>query len=57
MILRGTEIHRGEHGKCGLLSIRILSRNIAELSVTGVLGNIGTSLCDPEVSLSFQTGR
>ena len=50
MILRGTEIHRIGHGKCGLLSIRVLSRNIAELPFSGVLGNTVTSLFDLMVS-------
>lgn len=50
MILRGTEIHRGEHGRCGLFSLSVLSCNIAELPISAVLANSGTSFRDPVVS-------
>ena len=36
MVLRGTQIQRCGHGKCGLLSNRVLSCNIAELLLSGV---------------------
>lgn len=46
MILCGAKIHRGGHGRCGLVSIRVLSYNIAELPFSAVLANTGMRLSD-----------
>lgn len=45
MILRGIQIQRCGHGKCGLLSDQILSSNLAELQPSGVLAFIRMSVC------------
>ena len=44
MILRGTQIQRDGHGKCGLLPNRTLSSNRAELPSSVVLTHTGTNL-------------
>jgi hypothetical protein len=47
MILRGAQIQRNGHGRCGLLlPISVLSFNRAEVPFSGVLGHAGTILCD-----------
>ena len=46
MILRGAQIQRNGHGRCGLLPINVLSFNRAELPLSGVLGHAGTIFCD-----------
>ena len=50
MILRGAQIHRDGHGKCGLLPDPTLSSNRAKLRSFGVLANTRMSLCDSAVS-------
>lgn len=60
MILRGIQIQRCGHGKCGLLSDQTLSRNLAELQPFGVLALILMSICSGVLSLSSsprQAGR
>ena len=49
MILRGAQIHRDGHGKCGLLPDPTLSSNRVKLRSFGVLATTG-SLCDSAVS-------
>lgn len=44
MILRGTQIQRDGHGRCGLLPNRTLSSNKAELPSSGVFAHTGTNL-------------
>ena len=44
MILRGTQIQRDGHGRCGLLPYRTLSKNKADLPPPGVLAHTGTKL-------------
>ena len=44
MILRGAQVRRKGHGKCGLLPNRTLSNNRAELPSAGVLAHTETSL-------------
>ena len=44
MILRGAQIQRDGHGRCGLLPNRTLSSNRAELHSPGVLAHTGTNL-------------
>lgn len=46
MILRGAQIQRNGHGRCGLLPLNVLSFNRAELLLSGALGHAGTILCD-----------
>lgn len=43
MILRGAQIQRNGHGRCGLLPNRTLSSNRAELPSYGVLTHTATS--------------
>lgn len=50
MILRGQQIHRDGHGKCGVLSNSALSSNTAQLPSSGVLANTRMSRCDSVVS-------
>lgn len=50
MILRGAQIHRDGHGKCGLLANPTLSSNTAQLPSSGALANIRMSLADSVVS-------
>jgi hypothetical protein len=50
MILRGAQIQRDGHGRCGLLPNRDLSSNRAQLPTSGVLANTRMSLCDLVVS-------
>lgn len=50
MILRGTQIHRDGHGKCGLLHNPTLSSNKAQLPSSGALANNRVSLGDSAVS-------
>ena len=50
MILRGPQIHRDGHGKCGLLPKPALSSNTAQLPSSGVLANTRMSRCDSVVS-------
>ena len=50
MILRGAQIQRDGHGKCGLLLDRTLSNNRAELPFSGVLANARMSRCDSVIS-------
>ena len=49
MILRGIQIQRHGHGKCGLLSDRTLSSSLAELQSSGVLTLIRMSECDSNI--------
>ena len=42
MILRGIQIQRDGHGRCGLLHNRTLSNNKAGLPSSGVLAHTGT---------------
>ncbi len=44
MILRGAQIHRDGHGKCGLLANPTLSSNTAQLPSSGALANTRMSL-------------
>ena len=44
MILRGAQIQRNGHGRCGLLPNRTLSSNRAELPSSGVLTHTATNL-------------
>ena len=44
MILRGAEIQRNGHGRCGLLPNRTFSSNRAELPSSGVLAHAGMIL-------------
>jgi hypothetical protein len=61
MILRGAQIHRDGHGKCGLLPNPTLSSNTTQLSFSGVLANTRMSLCDTFVSVAsdahFKLGK
>ena len=50
MIIRGAQIHRDGHGKCGLLPNPTLSSNRAKLRSFGVLANTRMSLGDSVVS-------
>jgi hypothetical protein len=50
MILRGLQIHRDGHGKCGVLPNPALSSNTAQLPSFGVLANTRMSRCDSVVS-------
>ena len=50
MILRGAQIQRDGHGRCGLLPNRTLSSNRAEWPSSAVLEHTGPSLCDHVVS-------
>jgi hypothetical protein len=50
MILRGAQIQRDGHGKCGLLPISTLSSNRAQLPTSGVLANTWKSLFDSVIS-------
>lgn len=50
MFLRGPQIHRDGHGKCGLLPKPALSSNTAQLPSSGVLANTRMSRCDSVVS-------
>jgi hypothetical protein len=52
MILRGAQIHRDGHGKCGLLPNPTLSSNTRQLSFSGVLANTRMSLCGTFVSVA-----
>ncbi len=56
MILRGAQIHRNGHGKCGLLPNPTLSRNYAPLPSASVFTNTRTSLFD-RISLFFTTTK
>ena len=49
MILRGAQIHRDGHGKCGLLPNPTFSSNRTQLPPSGVLTNIRMSLCNSGV--------
>ncbi len=49
MILRGAQIHRDGHGKCGLLPNPTFSSNRTQLPPSGVLTNIRMSLCNSSV--------
>jgi hypothetical protein len=44
MILRGRQIQRDGHGRCGLLPNRTLSNNRSELPSSGVLAHTGTKM-------------
>jgi hypothetical protein len=44
MILRGRQIQRDGHGRCGLLFNRALSNNRSELPSSGVLAHTGTKM-------------
>jgi hypothetical protein len=58
MILRGTQIHRDGHGKCGLLPNPTLSSNTAQLPSSGALANTRMIRGDSVVSSSpLHTGR
>ena len=59
MLLRGAQIQRDGHGKCGLLPNPTLSSNRAQLPTSGVLANTRMSLCDSIIYLisPLQTGR
>ncbi len=50
MILRGAQIQRDGHGKCGFLPDPTLSNNRAELLSSGVLANTRMSLCNSAIS-------
>ncbi len=50
MILRGPQIHRDGHGKCGVLPNPTLSSNTAQLPSSGVLVNTRMSRCGSVVS-------
>ena len=50
MILRGLQIQRDGHGKCGLLPNPTLSSNTAQLPFSGALANTQMSLGDSVVS-------
>ena len=57
MILRGAQIHRDGHGKCGLLPNPTLSSNSPQLPSSSVLGNTRMSLGDSVISRrSFTPG-
>ena len=56
MILRGAQIHRDGHGKCGLLPNPTLSSNNAPLPSASVFANTRTSLFD-RISLFSQRQR
>jgi hypothetical protein len=49
MILRGAQIHRNGHGKCGLLPNPTLSINRAQLPSAGVLAKTRMSLAHFEI--------
>ena len=55
MILRGIQIQRCGHGKCGLLSDRTLSSNLAELQPSGVLALMRMSACGSAPSFFITT--
>lgn len=55
MILRGIQIQRCRHDKCGLLSDQTLSSNLAELQPSGVLAVIRMSVCDGARALFITT--
>ena len=46
MILRGAQIQRNGHGKCGLLPNPTFFSNRAQLPSFGVLANTRMSLCN-----------
>ncbi len=53
MILRGAQIHRDGHGKCGLLPNPTLSRNNAPLPSASVFSNTRTKSLRPHQSLPY----
>ena len=50
MILRGIQIQRCGHDRCGLLSDHAFPGNLAEFSPSGVCGLIRMSPCDGVIS-------
>lgn len=57
MILRGAQIQRRGHGKCGLLSDRVCSCNLAEMAYSAVAPLIATHRYDRRlVSSLFEQG-
>lgn len=52
MILRGTQIQRRGHGKCGLFSDRVRSSNLTELAHSGLVSLIAIHLCESRIFLS-----
>jgi len=55
MVLRGIQIQRCGHDKCGLLSDQTLSSNLAELQPSGALALIRMSVSDGMRSLFITT--
>jgi hypothetical protein len=55
MILRGAQIQRDGHGRCGLLPNPTLSSNRAQLPTSGVFANTRMSLCDLVISPRHST--
>jgi hypothetical protein len=55
MILRGAQIHRDGHGKCGLLSNPTLSSSNIQLLFAGALASTRMSFCGSIVSLHHFT--